>query len=66
MSARGKIVRKADLRRVLDILREKQVSLGSLDLLPSGEVRLNLALAAMQPVSLDIAAEVKAWDEALG
>lgn len=48
----------------MDILREKGVALGSLDLLPGGEVRLNLATAPrMNP---DLAAEVQSWDEALG
>jgi len=59
------IVRKHELRRVIDILKEKGVPLGSLELLPGGEVRLNLALLAPQPISSDLAAEVSAWDEAL-
>lgn len=59
------IVRKHELRRVIDILKEKGVPLGSLELLPGGEVRLNLALLAPQPISSDLVAEVSAWDEAL-
>lgn len=59
------IVRKHELRRVIDILKEKGVPLGSLELRPGGEVRLNLALLAPQPISSDLAAEVSAWDEAL-
>ncbi|WP_313003794.1 hypothetical protein [Brevundimonas sp.] len=49
----------------MDILKEKGVPVGSLELLPGGEVRLNLALIAPHPVSSDLAAEVSAWDEAL-
>lgn len=59
------VVKKHELRRVMDILKEKGVPVGSLELLPGGEVRLNLALIAPQPVSSDLAAEVSAWDEAL-
>lgn len=50
----------------MDILREKGVALGSLDLLPGGEVRLNLATAASPRMNPDMAGEVQSWDEALG
>ena len=66
MAKRSGIVKKTELRRVMDILREKGVALGSLDLLPGGEVRLNLATAASPLMNPDLAAEVQSWDEALG
>ena len=66
MAKRPGIVKKTELRRVMDILREKGVALGSLDLMPGGEVRLNLASASAQSMTPDLAAEVQSWDEALG
>jgi integrase len=61
--AKQGIVRKADLRRVIDILQERGVPLGALELLPGGEVRLHLAApGAVMASSLD--KEVLSWDEA--
>lgn len=62
--AKQGIVRKADLRRVIDTLRERGVPLGSLELLPGGEVRLNLA-APGQATANDFETEIRSWDEAL-
>lgn len=62
--AKQGIVKKADLRRVIDTLRERGVPLGSLELLPGGEVRLHLA-APGQTGSNDYDAEIQSWDEAL-
>ena len=64
MARRQTIVRKADLRRIIDTLQERGVPLGSLDLLPNGEVRLNLAHPG-QSIPSDFKAEVSSWDEAL-
>ena len=64
MAGRGNIVRKADLRRVIDTLRERGVPLGSLELLPGGEVRLHLA-APGQAVGNSFDTEIKSCDEAL-
>ncbi|RYG10050.1 MAG: hypothetical protein EON92_13470 [Burkholderiales bacterium] len=62
--ARQGIVRKADLRRVIDTLQERGVPLGALELLPGGEVRLHLAApGTVMASSLD--KEVLSWDEAL-
>ncbi|MNE18702.1 hypothetical protein D3C80_1117520 [compost metagenome] len=66
MTKRSGIVKKTELRRVMDILREKGVALGSLDLLPGGEVRLNLAAAGSKSGNPELVAEVQSWDEALG
>jgi hypothetical protein len=65
MSRRQNIVRKTDLRRAIDTLRERGVPLGSLELLPGGEVRLNLA-TPNQATAVDFETEIRSWDEALG
>lgn len=62
--ARQSIVRKADLRRVIETLRERGVPLGSLELLPGGEVRLNLTVPS-QAAANDFETEIRSWDEAL-
>jgi hypothetical protein len=62
--AKQGIVRKADLRRVIDTLQERGVPLGALELMPGGEVRLHLAApGSVMTNSLD--KEVLSWDEAL-
>lgn len=63
--AKQAIVRKADLRRVIDTLRERGVPLGSLEILPGGEVRLNVGAAGQTPAN-DFDKEIRSWDEALG
>lgn len=65
MSRRQNVVRKADLRRVIDTFQERGVFFRSLDLLPSGEVRLTIS-AHDQVTSGDFSDEIKSWDEALG
>lgn len=62
--AKQGIVRKADLRRVIDTLRERGVPLGALELLPGGEVRLHMA-APGQAIATNFETEVMSWDEAL-
>ena len=62
--AKQGIVRKADLRRVIDTLRERGVPLGALELLPGGEVRLHMA-APGQAIATNLETEVISWDEAL-
>jgi len=63
--AKQAIVRKADLRRVIDTLRERGVPLGSLEILPGGEVRLNVGAPGQAPAN-DFDTEIRSWDEALG
>lgn len=62
--AKQGIVRKADLRRVIDTLRERGVPLGALELMPGGEVRLHMA-APGQAIANSFDTEVMSWDEAL-
>ena len=62
--ARQGIVRKADLRRVIDTLQERGVPLGALELLPGGEVRLHLAAPGTVMAS-NLDKEVLSWDKAL-
>lgn len=62
--AKQGIVRKADLRRVIDTLRERGVPLGALELMPGGEVRLHMA-APGQVIANSFETEVMSWDEAL-
>jgi hypothetical protein len=62
--AKQGIVRKADLRRVIDTLQERGVPLGALELMPGGEVRLHLA-APGSVIASNLDKEVLSWDEAL-
>lgn len=62
--ARQTVVRKADLRRAIDLLRERGVPLGALELLLGGEVRLHLAEPG-RTLCKSIDAEIQSWDEAL-
>ena len=64
VASRRNVVRKADLRRVIDTFQERGVSFSSLDILPSGEVRLTLG-APGQSAPGDFSDEVRSWDEAL-
>lgn len=64
VNVRRSVVRKADLRRVIDTFHERGVTFQSLDLLPSGEVRLILGTPG-QALPSDYADEVRSWDEAL-
>ena len=64
MARRQTIVRKADLRRVIDTLQERGVPLGTLDLLPNGEVRLHLG-SSNRAIPSEINLEISSWDEAL-
>jgi len=64
MIRRQNVVRKADLRRVIDTFHERGVSFHSLDILPSGEVRLTLATPE-NSASTALSKDVKSWDEVL-
>lgn len=61
---RRNVVRKADIRRVIDTFQERGVNFTSLDILPSGEVRLTLGTPQAATPS-DVSHEVRSWDEAL-
>lgn len=64
LNNRRNVVRKADLRRVIDAFHERGITFQSLDLLPSGEVRLTLGAPGQASLS-DYRDEVRSWDEAL-
>lgn len=64
MTRRLNMIRKADLRRVLDTFQERGVSFRSLDILPSGEVRLTMAVPG-QSIPEECSDEVISWDKAL-
>ena len=64
MARRQNIVRKAELRRVIDTFQERGVSFRSLDILPTGEIRLTLGVPG-QSTSSDLSDEIRSWDEAL-
>lgn len=46
-------------------MRERGVPLGSLEILPGGEVRLNVGAPGQAPAN-DFDTEIRSWDEALG
>lgn len=64
MIRRQNVVRKSDLRRVIDTFQERGVSFQSLDILPSGEVRLTLAIPENSGRT-DLSEDVKSWDDVL-
>ncbi|GAA0386392.1 hypothetical protein GCM10009093_11570 [Brevundimonas terrae] len=65
MSRRVTTVKKTDLRRALGIVREAGVDLVSLDLLPSGTMRLNFVELSADKSAEPVDEEVAAWDAAL-
>lgn len=65
MSRRVTTVKKTDLRRALGIVREAGVDLVSLDLLPSGTMRLNFVELSAEKSAEPVDEEVAAWDAAL-
>lgn len=65
MSRRVTTVKKTDLRRALGIVREAGVDLVSLDLLPSGTMRLNFVELTAEKSPEPVDEEVAAWDAAL-
>ena len=58
-------MKKTDLRRALGIVREAGVDLVSLDLLPSGTMRLNFVELSSEKSAEPVDEEVAAWDAAL-
>ncbi|NIJ25286.1 hypothetical protein [Brevundimonas terrae] len=58
-------MKKTDLRRALGIVREAGVDLVSLDLLPSGTMRLNFVELSADKSAEPVDEEVAAWDAAL-
>jgi len=65
VSRRVTTVKKTDLRRALGIVREAGVDLVSLDLLPSGTMRLNFVELSAEKSAEPVDEEVAAWDAAL-